>query len=261
MTRASLASRFVVLFGLAIATVVCVAPQANCQIVQRAVGGVAIDVDGLLSALTVDDQQQLGKLRTAGLGEIPQDLKAFDKLRGVSLRHIEAEIAKCLKNNRPLPADIRYLAGLQRVEYVFVYPERNDIVLAGPAEGWQLDELGNAVGLTTNRPVVLLDDLVVALRTAAASRLEPISCSIDPSAEGMQRLQQVLRGLKNVRNPQVCHVSFGRSPRAAGDFADRRACFEPLRSRDGGSRLPYETAGDEFRKIAGRQNAQLLAVG
>ena len=53
---------------------------------------------------------------------------------------------------------------------MLVYPEQKDIVLVGPGEGWKVDARGNVVGVTTGRPVMLLDDLLVALRTAAAGR-------------------------------------------------------------------------------------------
>jgi len=35
------------------------------------------------------------------------------------------------------------LAGLQRIEYVFLAPDSKDIVLAGPAEGWRVNEQGD----------------------------------------------------------------------------------------------------------------------
>ena len=179
-----------------------VRPAAS-QIVQRAVGGIAIDANGLLSAITIEDERQLAQLRQSALGLVPDELTAFDEMRGVSLKQLEAQIAECLAKNKPLPDAVRYMAGLQRIEYVFVYPERNDIVLAGPAEGWKLDRHGNAVGLTSNRPVILLDDLIVAMLTSEASRMTPMSCSIEPTAEGMQRVQAAQRTLRNVSNPQV----------------------------------------------------------
>ena len=43
-------------------------------------------------------------------------------------------INDCRQNNRPLPDEVKYLAGLQRIRYVFVYPEQQDIVLAGFGE-------------------------------------------------------------------------------------------------------------------------------
>jgi hypothetical protein len=48
------------------------------------------------------------------------------------------------------------------------------------------------VGETTGRPVLLLDDLIVALRTRQVEQLEAISCSIDPTPEGMQRYRALM---------------------------------------------------------------------
>ena len=63
-------------------------------------------------------------------------------MRKISLRRLEAAIDKCVKNSQPLPDTIMYLAGLQHIRYVFVYPEQKDIVLVGPGEGWKVDALG-----------------------------------------------------------------------------------------------------------------------
>ena len=93
--------------------------------------------------------------------------------------------------------------GLQRVKYVLVYPEQQDIVLAGPAEGWRVDSLGSVVGATSGRPVLTLDDLMVALRVAESSNRSGISCSIDPTPEGLQRMQQLRRHSVQQQGPQV----------------------------------------------------------
>jgi hypothetical protein len=213
----------------------------------RAVGGVAIDAEGVLEAPTVDDQADLAKLRDK-TPIVPAALDEFTELRAVSLKQLEATIARCRTEGKPLPEDVDYLAGLQRVRYVFVYPERQDIVIAGPAEGWKIDSLGNVVGRTTNRPVLLLNDLIVALRSGAASRMEPITCSIDPTPEGLQQLQQVTSQLTRIGNvdqtlnlieealgPQVISVAgvpatshFARTMVAA-DFRMKRLAlnFEP----------------------------------
>jgi len=84
---------------------------------------------------------------------------------------------------------------------VFVYPEQGDIVLAGHGAGWTVDERGTIVGTDTGRPVLLLDDLLVALRTARGSAQQGISCSIDPTAEGLNRLRALVSGLKTIGNP------------------------------------------------------------
>jgi hypothetical protein len=168
----------------------------------RQVGGVSIDADGVLEAPTVDDQRQLDELRRKTAVKAPAALEKFTELRAISLKQIEAALDKAAKEHKPIPEEIACLGGLQRVRYVFVYPERKDIVLAGPAEGWKMDALGNLVGVTTNRPVIMIDDLMMALRSGASSRTEPITCSIDPTQEGVQRLQSYLSTLRTIGNPE-----------------------------------------------------------
>src|SRR5262249_41118377 len=104
------------------------------------------------------------------------------------------------KDLAPLPNDVRFLGGLQRIEYIFVYPEEKDIILAGFGEGWKVDEQANIVGLTTGRPVLRVDDLLAALRTGRQASRGGISCSIDPTAEGMRRLQELVSSLPNANN-------------------------------------------------------------
>lgn len=167
----------------------------------RSVGGVAINVDGVLEAPTVADQRDLEQMRLATKLSVPAALEEFTERRAVSLKQLEATLARCHQEMKPVPEEVRYLAGLQRVQYVFVYPDQQDVVLAGPAEGWKIDGLGNVVGMTTHRPVLLLDDLLVALRTGASSRTEPITCSIDPTPEGLKRLNALLSRLRTIGNP------------------------------------------------------------
>jgi hypothetical protein len=52
------------------------------------------------------------------------------------------------------------------------------------------------VGATTNRPVLLLEDLLVALRYVKSARQTGISCSIDPTPEGRRKLQAFLNSQK-----------------------------------------------------------------
>jgi hypothetical protein len=78
---------------------------------------------------------------------------------------------------------------------VFYYPDTKDIVLAGPAEGWMTDLSGRVVGLSSGRPVVQLQDLVVALRAFPPDTqgAHLIGCSIDPTQEGLAAMQRFLR--------------------------------------------------------------------
>ncbi len=158
-----------------------------------AVGGVSVDAEGVLARAAVDATDRLRESRLKAMGQVPVELERSSALRKVSLRRLETEIAHRMKARRPLSEEIELLAGLQRVRYVFVYPQTGDIVLAGPAEGWQVDPAGNLVGRNSGRPPLELDDLLVALRTAEAAQQKPISCSIDPTSQGLARLRRFLR--------------------------------------------------------------------
>lgn len=156
------------------------------------VGGISINVDGVLNLQDTAEREKLLAARRQAMQPVPGNLQDAAKLRFVSLRKLDQAIYHAARNGQPLPDAIRYLSGLQRVQYVFVFPDQHDIVLAGPAEGWKLNDQGEVVGTVSGRPTLQLDDLVVALRSADAARNGGITCSIDPTAEGMQRLNALL---------------------------------------------------------------------
>jgi hypothetical protein len=169
----------------------------------RAVGGVSINTDGVLSTAREDDLGALSKVRAQAMEKVPLGLNEAVGMRKISLQRLEAALNDCAKNKKPIPDALRYLAGLQRIQYVFVYPEQHDIVLVGPGEGWKVNAKGTVVGITTGRPVMLLDDLLVALRTAKAASQGGISCSIDPTSEGNARMNQELPALMATRNVEL----------------------------------------------------------
>ncbi len=175
----------------------------NNAFVTEAVGGVSIDADGILKLAQPDALGTLSTLRRESLEKISDDLSSAAPLRKVSLRGLESALQEAAANKKPIPDAVKYLAGLQRIQYVFVYPEQKDIVLVGPGEGWNVDAKGNVVGATTGRPVMLLDDLLVALRTAQAAANGGITCSIDPTKEGLARMSQELPALERMGNAQT----------------------------------------------------------
>ncbi len=181
-------------------------PSALAQIDDndyRAVGGVSINADGLLDSARPEASGALSRLRREALRAVPGEMARKTDLRKVSLRRLEAAVDARLKSGKPLPEEIRHLAGLQQVRYVFVDPEQQDIVLAGPAEGWTVDARGFVIGRTSGRPVLLLDDLLVALRAASGPRPPSISCSIDPTSEGLLRLREHVARLRTIGNPRA----------------------------------------------------------
>jgi hypothetical protein len=157
-----------------------------------AVGGVSIDAKGVVNRAEVDALGDLKQERLKALQEVPGDLNRPSKLRKVSLRRLEAAVAAQRVKGEPLPDDLLHLAGLQRIQFVFLYPDEHDVVLAGPAEGWKVNESGDVVGVSSDRPVLRLEDLIVALRAGESSFKTPITCSIHPTQEGVARLQRQL---------------------------------------------------------------------
>ena len=201
---------------LVVGTLALLPTTATAQFLgqNRAVGGVLVDPSGVVRQATAFEVNAVIARLRQRLEQAAPELNGAVELRKVSLRGLEAAIREALANDQGwLPDEIRYLAGLQRIRYVLIYPDQNDIVLVGPGEGWKVDDAGNTVGITTGQPVLHLEDLLVALRTVNAARTEGISVSIDPTAEGRQRFEQfmsrqttfnrgVVAGLANAMGPQ-----------------------------------------------------------
>ena len=153
--------------------------------------GIHVDPNGLLTRIAVADTsgrlQELNQIVSAGNDNA--DITRRSRLRLVSLARLEQEVARRLDAGEPLPADIRHLAGLQQVRFVFTYPETGDIVIGGPAEGFRVSKTaGTAIGATSGHPVLQLDDLVTVLRAFTAEGGGVIGCSIDPRPEGLKRI-------------------------------------------------------------------------
>ena len=163
----------------------------------QAVGGVSVSTDGFLAMPITKDKLLAREAHAKAMKPQADDLKNKVGMRMISLRAIEEAVANCKdKNGYDLPEEIQFLAGIQRIEFVFLYPEQNDIVLAGPGEGWKVDENANIVGVTTGRPVLRLDDLMLALRTTENARNGGISVSIDPTEEGRLELDRVVASVR-----------------------------------------------------------------
>jgi hypothetical protein len=166
--------------------------------------GVFVDADGVLHKREFDPTGQLNRQRinAARQGMDPR-LTARSPLRKVSLNRLEKAIEAQLAESRPTE-EMLCLAGLTRVQYVFFYPETNDIVIAGPAEGWFTDASGRVRGLSTGQPIIELQDLVVALRAFPPGGKEGpmIGCSIDPTQEGLARYQEFLRRVGGTATPR-----------------------------------------------------------
>ena len=188
------------------------------------IAGILIDPQGLLSGLEIDDQGRVSKVIHADPGArltrqrlaaakatLKADLAKPNAMRKISLTRLEAAVRDALDHNRKPSDEMRFLAGLTRIRYVFFYPDSGDIVIAGPAEGWFQDLAGHMIGMQSGRPVLELQDLLVALRTYGPDKSEGpvIGCSIDPTKEGLARMQKFLRELGNVTPDDADYIVEG----------------------------------------------------
>lgn len=156
--------------------------------------GVKVAPGGLLQRMT--NQEHTGVLASLGASARKADLNADvarrSELRMVSLTRLEKAVSQRLADGRPVPETMAQLAGLSQVKYVFVYPEANEIVLAGPAEGWQYNADGQPVALTSGRPTLQLDDLVTVLRTFAQGSAD-FGCSINTRDANVRALSDFVQ--------------------------------------------------------------------
>ena len=165
-----------------------------------ATSGVAVDADGVLKRVMVNDPSgALAKQRVQeALLKLDREVAHKSPLRKVSLTRLEQAVQKKIAAGQPIDDSMLHLAGITRLQYVFCYPESGDVVIAGPAEAWAMSPSGRMQGIETNRPVLELADLVVALRAfppGTHNKKPFIYCSIDPTEEGLARMQQFLHEL------------------------------------------------------------------
>jgi hypothetical protein len=157
--------------------------------------GIEVDPNGLLRGLTHEEKGQTlsGLGHRAREADLNTDMRAKSSLRLVSLTRLEKELAKKLAEGRSVPETMQHLAGITQVRYVFVYPDTQEVVIAGPAEGWKYDATGRAVARESGRPSLFLDDLVTVLRTFSPRGAGYFNCQILPREEGLRRIQQFVQ--------------------------------------------------------------------
>lgn len=163
---------------------------------RRSVGGVMIDGSGVVRAATIDEQKELAAVMRQELTPAEGDLGDAAELRMISLKGLQEAIRSSTQSGAAIPDEVEFLAGLQRIQYVFVDQGKQDIVIAGPAEPWKLHEDGSVVGTVTGGATMRLADLMAAMQSVEKARHGGISCSIEPTPEGRRALQQMLKRVK-----------------------------------------------------------------
>jgi hypothetical protein len=157
--------------------------------------GVWVDPKGTLRAMkTQEADSDLAALRAASLPRDGQeDVRRSSNLRKVSLPRLEKAVQMRLAAGQLPTEEMQVLAGMQRIQHVFIYPESGDIVLTGPAGDWMPGREGSIVNSETGHPVLRLDDLVVAFRQMMSGPNASFGCRIMPREENLARLQTFLQ--------------------------------------------------------------------
>lgn len=154
--------------------------------------GIKVDANGVLARQGREDRS--GRISDLALrarnAHINTDMATPSGLRLVSLTRLEKEVARRLAEGKPVVESMKNLAGLTEVQYVLIFPEQNEIVLGGPAEGWRYNEYRQPIGVNTNLPTLQLDDLVTVMRTFSQGGESYFGCSIDPRKENLKAVQE-----------------------------------------------------------------------
>jgi ferredoxin len=159
-----------------------------------------IDSDGVLRNSTAEDQSRnLEQLRSTMQGA-QGDLARATDLRLISLKGIQQMVLDAQKQGKSIPEDVFCLGGLTRIDYVFVYPERNDIVLAGPAEPWAIGPQGSIVALPSANQLLVTE-------TGGKLRMirETIERSEMPDAGRMSKIVAI--ALKNMSSEELLGIA------------------------------------------------------
>ena len=174
--------------------------QNNNNVLINPPAGVIISPEGVLRVKEANDRT--GALTRTRIAEAKARLGGAlakgSPLRKISLNRLEAALAQKLAAKQDPTDEMKYLAGLTRVQYVFFYPDSHDIVIAGPAEGFFTDLAGRVLGMNSGRAVVELQDLIAAVRAfpPQGKANNSLSVSIDPTQEGLQRMQEWLATIR-----------------------------------------------------------------
>lgn len=144
--------------------------------------GVFLDGQGVLDRKETDHLKTLAETRKKA-----KEKKQDQKLCYISLPRLFDEAKKCVEKNQPISDNIKYLNGMVELEYIFVFPDDNDIVIAGRAEPFDGAGGYRPFGTISGRPVLQLDDLVCAMRVYAGKKVERVGCDIRVTKENAER--------------------------------------------------------------------------
>ncbi|QDV16761.1 hypothetical protein Pan153_13930 [Gimesia panareensis] len=173
-------------------------------------GGITIDANGVISApfrITLNSKRLNQKrLQALAAQALPGDVNQKSEFRKISLVQLEKVCQAYKAKGEPLPVEVRFLAGLWRIDYLFVDRENNDLIIAGPAEGFATNAQNRVVCVESGRPPLRLDDLVVALQSQQRGLIT--GCSFDAKQENLARMHEYIRRTNNASSSATAVTRF-----------------------------------------------------
>jgi len=158
------------------------------------VAGVWVDATGTMRVREHDARKLAAERRRAQRALLNTDVQS-DDLVYVSLPRLFEEARRHREAGKPLPDDLRYLRGMVKLRYLFVFPDERDLVIAGDSESVNAPGSYRPTGAITGRPVIQFDDLVVALRLMRRGRAAtPFGCTIDLPSGAQDAVRDVVYG-------------------------------------------------------------------
>ena len=158
-------------------------------------GGIYVDRDGLMVRLDSRRDSELQGIRRdqfdGMFSDKGQDVREASSMRKVSLVRLQRQLQLLQLRNERADQAMQNLAGIYKIQYVLVYPEQRDIVIAGPAGPWKENSNGRLVNTNNGKPVLKLDYLVELMRNAYSAN-PTFGCSIAPRAANLLKAKQYL---------------------------------------------------------------------
>lgn len=205
MSRQRLSATQKILWLISAAMACHALPTAKAQVGAVGSAGVYIDVDGVLRARETDHSSKLAMARRA------KDNRSNVEDSGlcyISLPRLFEAVQAKLDAGERVPDSMRFLDGMVKLRYVFVFPNEKDVVIAGPADSFDATNDPRPLGKATHRPLLRLDDLVVALRTVGPGQRSMVfGCSLDMEPGANARMQSAAREIGAVTRGQYNHAA------------------------------------------------------
>jgi hypothetical protein len=160
-------------------------------------GGVVLDADKVLRWSDKAQGKQNAKLQR--LRSAKGNNAESSEIAYVSLPELCKEAQKLIDAGAKLPPEMVNLGGITQLQYIFVYPETNDLMIAGPAEDPISDDPNRSIGASSGRPMLRLDDLAVSLRALGPGQSpKAFGCSIDMPPDGLSNMQAAAQRIGSV---------------------------------------------------------------